>query len=860
MNVFHNPANYETRREPLAPDSPSVAVEVWVITSPIAPGQSVWICYQEFDRDGNLIQPQASQENSSEGRVSPLHFVSCNWRYNSGQNASWSGIIGPFSPKTTKVVYNLFARQGRELATISTPDYFQFSIASPVSSVDIAPGAPGSPPLWSSGAKHGFGTSRTTTSKVWFTLSDGAINEIYYPLLDKPNVRDLQFLVLDENGEFNDPKSMKSVIRYLDTESENSDGIPRSLAYHVTNYDEADRPGLATRHRYELDFSVITDPTEDAVLIGVSLRPLTAGAEKYRVFVLFSPHMDNSGWRDSGKFVERDGHVLFVTWENGVYAALAVSRTVPKYSVGYVGKSDGWTLLKQNGELPTYRVDQGGNIASTMEIGLSDDDRTALISLSFGKSETEVVERALRTITKNFSAVAGQYIGGWKDYLANLETNGNLGKITNGQPPEVKQLAYVSTMVVKACEDKTYPGAIIASPSIPWGDCTSDNNQGGYHLVWARDLYNMATAAMAIGDWETAHGILRYYDEVQQESNGSMPQNSWIDGMKYWQNEQLDETGYPIILAWRMKKLGRIDANTAQGLYTSLVVPAADYLADYNDTWTQDRWEEVTGRSPFSIAVVVAALVVAASWAKERGQTGKAAQYLAKAQDFAVNDYRDCYVSRFGKNYYARAFNPDVQYLLDVIDGGFIEAARVGLKGPSNSKLVNSVATVDACIRKDINGMPYFLRYGRADSSADNQNGLGRDTYGELDSGKCWTGDGSGRGRFWPLLTGERGHWELLRGDLDAAKLCLRAMASSANQGLMLPEQIWGAADIPVDEHGNRLANGKGTKSATPLGWAHGEFIKLLRSITDGAVFDLLPEVEQFARTTDGDGGKIYDT
>jgi glucoamylase len=109
-------------------------------------------------------------------------------------------------------------------------------------------------------------------------------------------------------------------------------------------------------------------------------------------------------------------------------------------------------------------------------------------------------------------------------------------------------------------------------------------------------------------------------------------------------------------------------------------------------------------------------------------------------------------------------------------------------------------------------------------------------------------------------LSGERGHFELLRGDTNGARLCLRAIVSSTNQGLMAPEQAWNAADIAVDEHGNRLAFGKGTKSATPLNWSHAAFLKLLRSLSDGAVFDLLPEVEQFARATDGDGGKIYDT
>jgi glucoamylase len=133
------------------------------------------------------------------------------------------------------------------------------------------------------------------------------------------------------------------------------------------------------------------------------------------------------------------------------------------------------------------------------------------------------------------------------------------------------------------------------------------------------------------------------------------------------------------------------------------------------------------------------------------------------------------------------------------------------------------------------------------------------DTYGEKDEGQCWTGDGSGRGRCWPFLSGERGHYELLAGNTAGAQSALTAMVASANPGGMLPEQVWDAGSIQ-DDHGNWLVTGKGTKSATPLGWTHGEFLKLLRSLSDQRVFDWLAEVEQFAQSTDGDGGSIYDT
>lgn len=590
---------------------------------------------------------------------------------------------------------------------------------------------------------------------------------------------------------------------------------------------------------------VLSDPVENSLLIGMKYKPKPE-AKNYRIFALFNPHMNNSGQGDSGKFIYYKNHLMFLTWDNGIYCAMDVNRSIGKYSCGFCGVNDGWTVLAKNKDIPgdkQYGQAMGGNIAAIMEIKLPEDDLTALITLSFGQTEEEALEGAYKTVSKDICSVADQFMDQWKMYISNLEDNGQLKAITNGQNKETTRLAYVSAMVLKAMEDKSHKGAIIASPSIPWGDATGDANQGGYHLVWGRDLYNMATATMAIGDYKTALDIIHYIDNTQQEVDGSWPQNSWIDGTPYWGNEQLDETAYPIIIAWRLKKLNKL--SNPDAIYTSLVVPAAGFLVKYKDTWTQDRWEEVIGRSPFTIATVVAALIVAAKWADEKHDDKKDI-WQNKAIDFAVNDLTDCYTKQMGKEYYARNFNPWDNWFnkfRDVIDGGFLELVRLGVKNPNNDKIIKSLQVTDQCIRKDINGNTYFLRYGRID----NQDGDGMDTYGEDDEGRSWTGQRKGRGRYWPLLSGERGHYELMKAGVSEAKKYLKAIVASANKGYMLPEQIWGAPTIK-DEHGNYLIMGKGTKSATPLGWTHGELLKLLRSIHDGSVFDMLPEVSEFCK------------
>jgi glucoamylase len=845
--VWHIPEQYDARRDPLYPNDNSQSVEIWIGTYPTGPGQSVWICYQEFDKDGNLIPDPHSKVLVPDSPPNPLHYVQCNWRYNNADtNSYWSGKIGPFSENAQKIIYNIFARQGNKTITIPTPDFFEFRLAQlPYAE---APGAPGNAPVWSSGSKEGFGTALNDKSKVWFSHSEGTINEIYFPYLDKPNIKDFQFLVLDKNGKFNNPKAMDSNVQYLNTVQDfGGDTIPKCLAYRITNYDTSDSG--QSRKRYELTMDVLSDPSDDgnSILIGMKYNPLLPEAKDFRIFALLNPHINDSGMGDSGKFVYYKNHLMFLSWDNGIYCAMDINRSISNYSCGFCGVNDGWTDLQGHKDL-TYNFTHayGGNIAAIMEINLPKDNPAALVTLSFGQSEEEALSRAYTAVSKDICSVASQFIAQWKGYVKNLEDSGDLKAITSGQDEETTKLAYVSTMVLKAMEDKSYKGAIIASPSIPWGDCTGDSNTGGYHLVWGRDLYNMATAAMAVGDYDTTLSIIRYFDNVLQESNGSMPQNTWVNGAHYWGSEQLDETAYPIILAWRLKKLNKLANLGGMDIYKTLVEPAADFLAAYEDSWTQDRWEEVTGRSPFTVATVVSALIVAARWADERKDNKRRDTWQNKAVDFAVSDLKDCYTAEMGQEYYARVFNPwgneKDKVCKDVIDGGFLELARLGVKNPNNGKIINSLRAVDQCIRQDINGNSYFLRYGRIDK----QDKLGMDVYGEDDEGRCWSGDHPGRGRYWPLLSGERGHYELIKTGPGEAKKYLKAMLAAANTGYMLPEQIWGSPSIKKEEHGNSLIMGQGTKSATPLGWTHGEFLKLLRSIHDGTVFDMLSEVSEF--------------
>ena len=90
-----------------------------------------------------------------------------------------------------------------------------------------APGAPGIAPRWTSSVKNGVGTALSSASKVWFTLSHGILDEIYYPRVDSACTRDFGLIVTDGQSYFSEEKR--------DTQSEVTllaSGVP---AFHLRN-------------------------------------------------------------------------------------------------------------------------------------------------------------------------------------------------------------------------------------------------------------------------------------------------------------------------------------------------------------------------------------------------------------------------------------------------------------------------------------------------------------------------------------------------------------------------------------------------------------------------------------------------
>ncbi len=690
----------------------------------------------------------------------------------------------------------------------------------------VAPGWPGIPPTWTSSAKTGAGTSAGTHSRVWFTLSHGILDEVYFPFIDQPNTRDLGVLVADGRDFFSEEKrDVDCVIAPI------APGVP---GYVLTN--------TSKQGRYRIRKTIITDPRRDVVLQRTRFEPLQGAMQDYSVYALLAPHLEDHGsgnyaWRGAYK-----GMPMLFAQRGGTTLALACSTSFKAMSCGYVGFSDGWQDISVNKRM-TFFFDEApdGNVALTGEITLPENGEFTL-ALGFGRDWPEAGQQALSSLVQPFEESVEKYVEEWSRYQMQCEPLDNSANGVN--------YYRVSTALMKTCESKDIPGGIIASPSIPWGFTKGDNDLGGYHLVWTRDQVEGAGALLAAGDVPAAREVLVYLLSTQ-EPDGHWPQNMWLEGTSYWTGIQMDETAFPILLADALRR--------ANGLQKLNVWPAVRRAAAFvvaNGPVTQeDRWEEDAGYSPFTLAVEVASLLAAADFADENGEPDTA-RYLRETADiWNSNIERWTYVtgselaSKYGvEGYYVRISSADVADAASpyygfvpiknrppgqgaakasaMISPDALALVRFGLRAADDPRILNTVHAIDATLKTETKTGPVWHRYNE-------------DGYGEHDDGSPF--DGTGIGRGWPLLAGERAHYEIALGNREAAERLLHVIEAQTNDGGFIPEQVWDSADIPDRE----LFNGKPSGSAMPLMWAHAEYIKLLRSLRDGRVFDMPPQTVQ---------------
>jgi glucoamylase len=688
-------------------------------------------------------------------------------------------------------------------------------------------GRPGIPPRWTSSSKGGVGTAYSTSSRVWFTISHGILNEIYFPTIDHPQTRDMQFLITDGESFFHEERrDLNNEIECIEADA---------LGYRVTTSD--------SDHRYRLVKEIISDPHQSCVLIKARLEGDPEFLKKLRIYALLAPHLEVGGYGNSARRFETVGQNVLIAWKPGRFLAMGANVGFNKTSCGYVGHSDGWQDLHKDFRLDwEFDKAEDGNVAVIGEVNLTR-NREFTVGIAFGDSLHAAVAVLEQSLASPFAEHCQKFVDQWHRACGRM-------KKLDGVSGDRGTLYRSSRNLLLAHEDKTFAGALIASASIPWGNAKGDEDVGGYHLVWTRDLVNSALALLACDDKATPFRALVYLACCQQ-ADGGFAQNFWIDGTPYWQGIQLDEVAFPILLAWHLWKR---DALRDFDPY-SMVRSAAAYLIRHGPVTQQERWEEDSGYSPSTLAVGIAALVCAAEFAKARGQQYDA-RFLLDYADFLESHVESWTVTTEGslvpgiKRHYVRIHpaaigdaspdeNPNHGLLAihnrppetqqqfpakNIVDPGFLELVRYGVRKPGDPLIEDSLRVVDAVLKVNTPFGPCWRRYNH-------------DGYGSRPDGGPF--NGWGQGRAWPLLTGERAHYEFAAGR-DVRKL-IHTIEQFAFEGRMLPEQVWDSPD--VEEAG--MYFGKPAGSAMPLMWAHAEYVKLLRSIADGHVFDLIPVVAE---------------
>ncbi len=692
-----------------------------------------------------------------------------------------------------------------------------------------APGNPGLPPRWTSSIKDSVGTAYSTSTRVWYTLSHGILDEIYYPTIDRPQTRDMGFLITDGETFFHEEKrNMRSEFSYIH---------PEAPGARQVNHD----PG----GRYTITKETIADPHAPVVLIRVRVQAEPALLARLRLYALLSPHMGGAGAGNTARVVDVAGSRVLLAWREENSMAMAASCGFSRASCGFVGSSDGWQDISTNFRMDwQYGSATDGNVAVMGEVNLARAHapyagaREFVLAIGFGERHHAALATTLGSLATPFDKHLQRFIAQWE----RLKLPGELARHTG----DGGRLLRTSQRVVLTHEDKTFAGAFTASLSIPWGYAKGDDDLGGYHLVWTRDMVQSATALLAVGRVGTALRALVYL-ACTQKPDGSFAQNFWVNGTPYWKGIQLDEVAFPIILAWRLWK--------ADGIEDFDIAPfvsrAAAFLVRSAPVTQQERWEENAGYSPSTLAAVIAALCCAAEIEKAFG-SDEVGGFLNEHADWLQSHLEDWTVTDQGvlhpeiTRYYVRVrppapgepwYQPEVSPGMvrlnnrapdersefrpeEIVDGGFLELVRYGVRRADDPLIRDTVKVIDHVLRIDTPKGTTWRRYNH-------------DGYGEQKDGGAFTT--YGQGRAWPLLAGERGHYELAAG--GDPRPHVRSMECFASAGAMLPEQVWDQIE-PVLSAGEWVKMGDPAGSAMPLVWAHAEYLKLVRSIEDGRVFD----------------------
>jgi len=755
-----------------------------------------------------------------------------------------------------------------------------------------APGAPGVTSYFDLARKDCVGTAAPgsggagASSKIWYTVAGGVLSDVYEPTIDNTNVGTLQYVVTDGKT-------------FTDLQT-------RDLSYSVS----ADSSGMActvtatsSNHGYRLVTTYTTDPQRDTVLMRTKLERVPGSRTNLaalHVYARMDAHVNgnggggaDNGGADTGVVTTGSVPVVYDTSvtsqaANRDYAVptfMALRSTSPARtaSVGFAGTaSDGLTQLDVSHALTaTYGSAPDGHVVATQDVtpphatGQGGGAGSSVtLALGFGRTQDTALSAAGGSLRQPFGGLLGSYRQGWSAYDGGLTSPpaslpGTQAALSGAASAQARAAYYLSANVLKASEDKTFAGAIVASLASPWGQAVSAGTApggkavyfGSYREVFSRDLYEVFTGLLTDGDLATARAAARFLLERQQLPTGEIPRNSLLNGKAAPDTggDQLDETSYPILMAYQAGLGG--DA----ALWRDHIIPAADFLVAHGPSFGVERWEEQSGYSPSTIAAEIAGLTAAAAIAGQQADGARAQVYQATADEFQ-REIKSWTVTTTGPDapgYFIRLSktgdpNAAISYGLgnggptldqrSVLDGGFQELVRLGELPISDPDVQASLAVWDKQIAVTTPSGTGYYRYG---DSAD----LGSaDGYGDcyppsqtscVTPGEPWPTTNTGTGHLWPVLSGERSESDISSGDLNGAAGLLSAMMSFSSGVGLVPEQDWENPDLAASPYGSDpttasigFTDGGPAGSAAPLSWAQAQELRLILDLGAGRALE----------------------
>jgi glucoamylase len=742
---------------------------------------------------------------------------------------------------------------------VSAMHVFSLTIGSPGAE---AAGAPGAASYYDEARKDCVGTAADQSSKVWYTVADGTLSDVYAPTIDNTDVKSLDPIVTGPGFTALQPRDMTYTVSSLDG---------TGMACQVIAHDAA--------HDFNVVTDFTTDPAAEAVVMRFTLIPLPGAPSGLHLYLRFNPLLnghggggtDNAGGESATIVTTPRGQVPLAYSTNSfteavnrsyatpIYAALAAGEPFGSIETGFAGTaSDGLTQLDTSGALTSTAPDaSNGNVVQTVEL----DGNSQTVALGFGGTEDGALQAALGASAAPFPVTYTAYQAGWQAYDAGLRPPGSFGQVSAPQAGAY----YLSANVIKASEDKTFPGATAASLASPWGQAVPAGQTasdglapyfGSYREVFPRDAYETFTGFLVDGDLATARQMVRYWFDDMQLPTGAFPRNGLLNGAAAPDTGglQLDETADPILAAWQAGMAGD------RSLYVSHIRPAADFLVANGPTDGVERWEEQTGFSPSTMADEVAGLVAAAEIAGVQGDTTSERLFLATADNFrrlilttTVTDNG----SLSSQPYFIRVDktgNPDQAYSYTlgngdptsydqraVVDQGFLELVRLGELPASDPLITNSLAVTGQALSAPTPSGTGILRYN-GDGYGDCEESVFNDCSA---NGEPWATSDEGTGHPWPVLSGENGEYQVLAGDRSAATADLDFMLSSASGIGLVPEQVWNYPDVPASPYGSDpstasigFVDGQPDGSAAPLTWAQTQLLRLIADMAAGRLVE----------------------